>query len=185
MTMKPRWNFFIVIPLWAGISVLWPPHGYAADEKKRVPMPAASVQGNMTVELEYTLTVDGKVVDSSVGHEPLKYVQGKSQIIPGLERELAGLHVGDSKEVTVKPADGYGELDPAAFIEIPKAQLPKENTPQVGMVIGGTDPSGYPFRARVSEVKDQTVTLDLNHPLAGKILNFKVKILSINPAPEK
>ena len=144
---------------------------------------AAVVQDNMDVGIEYTLTVDGAVVDSTEGKEPFHYVQGRREVIPGLERELAGLHVGDTKQVVIAPADGYGEVDPSAFIEVKKGQLPADVTPELGMVLRGVNPDGQSFRAKVSEMKEDAVILDLNHPLAGKTLNFNVKIININPAP--
>ena len=173
-------RLILTLALVAGLLGFWAHVGYAAKDKK-ASMPA-SVQEHAVVELEYTLTVDGAVVDSSQSHGPLKYEHGTRQLIPGLERELTGLHVGDSKEVTVKPADAYGEVDPTAVTEIPKAKLPKDTVPKVGMVLGGRDRDGHPFRARIMEIKVQTVRMDLNHPLAGKQLNFKVKVLSIAPA---
>ncbi len=143
---------------------------------------AATIHDHMNVEMEYTLTADDKVVDSTQGREPFKYVHGQGQIIPGLEKQLTGLHVGDSKDITVSSKEGYGPIDPSAFVEVPKTQLPKEVKPEVGLVLRGVDPDGHQFRATIHEIKDQTVTLDLNHPLAGKTLMFKVKILSVSPA---
>jgi len=107
----------------------------------------------MTVGMEYTLLSDGAVVDSSEGKGPLHYVQGRRQIIPGLERQLVGLHVGDTKEVTVSPEEGYGKVDPTAVIEVAKSQLPPDATPTVGMVLRGMNPDGQSFRARVTEVR--------------------------------
>ena len=155
------------------------PVAHAAEEAAR----PTAVQENMDVGLDYTLTVEGKVVDSTDGKSPLHYIHGRGQIIPGLERQLVGLHVGDSKEVTVDPKDGYGPLDPAAIVEVKKDQLPKDITPSAGMVLRGVNPDGRSFRASVKAVKDTTVLLDLNHPLAGKTLVFKVKITDIKPAP--
>ena len=150
----------------------------AAQEESMPP----AVGDHMSVGMEYTLTSEGVVVDSTEGKEPFHYVQGQGQIIPGLERQLVGMHVGESKEVTVKPEEGYGTVDPAAIIEVKKEQLPKDVTPSVGMVLQGVNPDGQRFRARISEVKDHSVLLDLNHPLAGKTLVFKVKITDIAPA---
>ncbi|MBI4354362.1 MAG: peptidylprolyl isomerase [Candidatus Omnitrophica bacterium] len=132
--------------------------------------------------MDYTLTVDGEVVDQSPEGKPFQYIHGKGQIIPGLERQLTGLRVGDSGEITVTPEEGYGPVDPAAVVEIPKEQLPKTVTPEVGMALSGVDPEGRPFRARVKTIHDTTVTLDLNHPLAGKTLLFKIKVITITPS---
>ena len=153
------------------------PSAHAAEKHARSP----AVGDHMSVSMEYTLTSEGKVVDSTDGKEPFHYIHGQRQIIPGLERQLVGLHVGESKDVTVKPEEGYGAVDPAAVVEIKKEQLPKDVTPSVGMVLQGVNPDGQHFRARISEVKDQSVLLDLNHPLAGKTLVFKVKITDIAP----
>ena len=154
------------------------PRGFAEE----APPAAATVQDNMDVGLEYTLMVDGHVVDSTEGKDPFHYIQGHHQVIPGLERQLIGLHAGDSKNIVVKPEEGYGAADPSAIVEIPKAQLPKDATPAVGMMLSGTQPDGQSFHGKISEVKDNTVMLDFNHPLAGKTLNFKVKIATIVPA---
>jgi FKBP-type peptidyl-prolyl cis-trans isomerase SlyD len=140
-----------------------------------------AVSDNMVVQMEYLLTADGETVDQSPEGKPFQYTHGQGQIIPGLERQLAGLHVGDAKEVTVSPEEGYGPVDPNAVVEIPREQLPPTITPEAGMMLNGVDPEGRPFRARIKEVRDTTVTLDLNHPLAGKTLLFKVKIVSIAP----
>ena len=157
------------------------PASQAEAAPKEVPMVLA-VQDNMDVGMEYTLTAEGAVVDSTAGKSPFHYVQGRRQIIPGLERQLTGLHVGDSKEITVSPDEGYGPVDQSAFLEVPKAQLPKDVTPTIGMVLRGIDANGKTFRATVSEVKNDAAILNLNHPLAGKTLVFKVKITDLSPA---
>jgi FKBP-type peptidyl-prolyl cis-trans isomerase SlyD len=90
---------------------------------------------------------------------------------------------GESAEVSVNPEEGYGPVDPAAFIEIPRTQLPADVTPEVGMVLRGINPDGQNFQARIGELKEESAVLNLNHPLAGKTLNFKVKILDLSPAP--
>ena len=153
------------------------------QQKKEAPV-AATVQDGVTVQMDYTLTVEGKEMDSSKGHGPLSYVHGSGQIIPGLEKQLTGLHVGDEKEVTVKPEDGYGEVDPKATMDLPKTQLPPDLKPEVGQVLNGTDQSGRPVRATIMEVGKETVKLNLNHPLAGKTLVFKVKVVDVSPASQ-
>lgn len=170
------------IVLSMGQGTLWAADAAPVPEKpkKETPMPA-TIQDNMTVQLEYTLTSEGRVVDSTDGRGPFRYVHGKSQIVPGLERQLTGLHVGETKDVTVKPEEGYGPVNPSAFVEVPKEQLPPNITPAVGMTLRGTDPDGKTFRATIHEIKDKTVMLDLNHPLAGKTLQFKVKVVDIAP----
>lgn len=172
-------------------AALWTVAGGVAAEDAAAPASQApqqveaavgpSIQDNMDVSLEYVLTSEGITVDSTDGKEPFHYVHGRSQIIPGLEKQLAGLRIGDSKEVTVSPEDGYGQVDPEAFVEIPKEQLPKDVVPAEGMMLRGMSPEGKNFRAIIKAIKDNTVVLDLNHPLAGKTLNFKVTINEIKP----
>jgi FKBP-type peptidyl-prolyl cis-trans isomerase SlyD len=142
----------------------------------------ATVQPGSEVSFDYTLTDDGgKVVDSSKGKEPMPYVHGKGQIIAGLEKELAGMAVGAEKKVTVKPEDAYGPVDPRAFQEIPKETLPPEAL-KVGTMLMAQAPSGQGVPVRVHEIKDSTVVMDFNHPLAGKTLSFDVKITDIKVA---
>lgn len=131
------------------------------------------------VSFDYTLTVEGEVVDSSKERKPLEYTQGSGQIIPGLEKELLGLSIGDEKTVAVSPEEGYGEIDSKNFREVPKKSLPSELKPQIGMVLAMQGPSGGAVPVKISDVKEDSVILDLNHPLAGKTLNFEVKIVSV------
>jgi FKBP-type peptidyl-prolyl cis-trans isomerase SlyD len=128
--------------------------------------------------MHYTLTVDGEVVDSSQGGEPLAYVQGQGQIIPGLERQLEGLEVGDTKSAEVAPADGYGEADPERIQAVPKSNFREPDQLEAGIMVSGQTEQGT-FQARVAEVGDETVTLDFNHPLAGKTLSFQVEIVEV------
>ena len=131
------------------------------------------------VSIEYTLKLeDDSVVDSNVGAEPLVFVQGGAHIIPGLEKALEGLNVGDEKEVTVSPEEGYGPLSETAFVEVGKTEIP-EDAQVVGAQLQAENPKGEMVYPVVTEIKDETVILDFNHPLAGKELNFNVKILDI------
>jgi len=142
---------------------------------------APTVQGGATVQLDYTLTVEGKVVDSSKGGSPLSYVQGQGQLIPGLEKQLVGLKAGDTRSITVAPEEGYGPVDPKAFVEVSRKQLPPDATPEIGQALRGTGPDGRPFRATIFKVGPESVTLDLNHPLAGKTLFFDITVVSVAP----
>ncbi|MCS6926406.1 MAG: peptidylprolyl isomerase [Candidatus Binatia bacterium] len=137
------------------------------------------------VSLEYTLTLEDKTtVGSNVGQEPLVYTQGNHEIIPGLERQLVGLKAGESKRIEVSPAEGYGEIDPNRKQEVPKDRVPEEAR-KVGARLTGQGPDGQLLFARVAEVKENTIVLDLNHPLAGKKLIFDVKVLKIEDGEEK
>jgi FKBP-type peptidyl-prolyl cis-trans isomerase SlyD len=153
----------------------------AADTKQ-------TVTEGKNVSLEYTLTLDDKsLVESNVGKQPLIYTHGTRQIIPGLEKALEGLTVGDTKEVTVAPADGYGENDPKALQEVQKQLIPADAL-VVGARLQGKAPDGHMVYPRVAEIKDDTVVLDFNHPLAGKTLHFDVKVLDIKqeqPQPQE
>lgn len=139
------------------------------------------VKDGSVVTLEYTLTgEDGKVIESNKGKEPLKYTQGQRQIVPGLEKEIAGMKVGGEKHVKVKPEDGYGPVNPKAYQEFPKEKIPPEGL-KVGATLIARSPQGEALPVKVREIKEKTVVLDLNHPLAGKTLVFDVKVLDIQP----
>lgn len=144
--------------------------------------PQTVIQAGAEVSFDYTLTDEGgKVIDSSKGKAPMNYTHGKGQIIPGLEKEMAGMVVGAEKKVTVKPEDGYGPVNPQSFHEVPKDKLPPEAL-KVGMVLTAQGPQGQAVPVRVHEIKEKTVIMDFNHPLAGKTLSFNVKITGIKPA---
>ena len=135
------------------------------------------------VTLDYTLTVDNKEVETSVGKIPLTYVVGNRNIIPGLETQLNGMHMNEEKVINVAAKDAYGDVDPKAFKEFPKTSLPKGLAPKVGMVLQATAPDGSKFPTMISAINGDKVQLNFNHPLAGKELTFKVKILKIENAP--
>ncbi len=137
------------------------------------------VQAGRVVAMDYTLHVDGEKIDSSEGREPLEYLQGAGNIIPGLEREITGMEVGESKQVVVSPADGYGESDPEAFIEVPRSEFPSDIPLELGLELQVQDPSGNPMYARIDAITDESVRLDFNHPLAGKELHFSVQIVGL------
>ena len=137
------------------------------------------IENGKKVKINYTLTVDGDYVDGTDGREPFEYVQGKNQIIPGLERHLEGLGVGDEREVIVGPDDAYGVEDPNAYIEIAKSKMP-EGELELGMLVHATGPDGRQMVVRVAEIREETIVLNFNHPLAGKELHFKIVILEIS-----
>ena len=140
------------------------------------------VQDGQVVSMDYTLRVDGEVMDSSNGHEPLEFLQGAGNIIPGLEQELYGMSVGDSKLVIVQPEDGYGLVDPEAFVDFPREEFPANIPLEKGVEIQVTDENGHPMGARIHSVSDESVKLDFNHPLAGKQLHFDAKIVGLREA---
>lgn len=138
------------------------------------------IEEGKIIKMDYTLTVEGEVVDSSEGKEPLEYTQGQGMIIPGLEKELVGLKAGDKKQVTVAAAEAYGEVNPELLIEIPKDRLQGDIDPQAGMVLQMTASNGQPVAGVVKEVKEAVLLMDFNHPLAGQELNFDVTIVDVN-----
>lgn len=173
--MKPLRSFFTA----CAVALLFFSYDVFAQTAAK---PALAIQAGSLVAFDYTLTDEsGKVLDTSKGKEPMHYVHGKGQIIPGLEKELAGMTVGSQKKVTVKPEDGYGPVNPQAFQEIPKDKLPPEAL-KVGTVLTATGPQGQHVPVRVHEIKENTVVMDFNHPLAGKTLLFDIKITEIKPA---
>ena len=144
----------------------------------------AQIREGSQVALEYTLSDEaGTVIESNKGKQPMSYIHGKSQIIRGLEKELSGMKVGEEKKIQVKPEDGYGPVNPDAFQEVPKDKLPPEAL-KVGTMLMAQGPQGQGIPVRVHEIKDTTVIMDFNHPMAGKTLSFDVKISEIK-TPEK
>jgi FKBP-type peptidyl-prolyl cis-trans isomerase SlyD len=138
--------------------------------------PASTVQEGSIVSIEYTLTDEaGKVIESNVGKEPLAYIHGAGQIVHGLEKELYGMKVGEQKKIQVKPEEGYGIADPKAVQEVLREKIPAE-AQQVGATLMTKTADGRSIPMRVREIRDKTVIVDFNHPLAGKTLNFDVKV---------
>ncbi len=140
------------------------------------------VRDDVVVSLDYTLKVDGEVIDTSQGEEPLQFIQGRGQIIAGLENELYGMSVGDHKEVTVSPENGYGDVDPENFADIPRSEFPPEIPLSPGVELEMTDQDDDVLEATIVNVDSENVRLDFNHPLAGKDLHFSVEVLDLRVA---
>lgn len=138
-----------------------------------------TVSAGNHVSIEYTLTLeDEQVVDTNVGKDPLTFVQGENQIITGLEKKLEGMDIGESKQVEISPEGAYGQIDPEAIVKVEAEKLP-EKVKSVGAMVQAKTPKGEVLHGRVLEIEGEMVTVDFNHPLAGKALFFDVKILSI------
>ena len=137
------------------------------------------IEQGSKVKFDYTLTVDGKVADTSTGRGPLEYTHGAGQIIVGLEKELLGMNVGDKKSVDIAPEEGYGKVLEEAIRRVPKEAIAGAEHIKVGDMVGASN-AGHTFRAVVKEITDKEVVLDFNHPLAGKTLHFDVEIKEIN-----
>ena len=135
------------------------------------------------IRIEYTVKNDaGEIVDSSDGGPPLAYIHGTRSIVPGLERALTGLEVGDERDVVVAPADAYGERVPEAVMHLPRDFFPPGAQVSVGDIFEGEDDSGSRLPVRVIKVADDHVEVDANHPLAGETLHFHVAIREIRDA---
>jgi FKBP-type peptidyl-prolyl cis-trans isomerase SlyD len=137
-----------------------------------------TIKNGSRIRFHYTLKVEGQVMDSSDGGDPFDYVQGSNGIVPGLESQLDGLKVGDKKNIVVQPSDGYGVSDPGALQKVPKAAFNHPENLKVGDFVNGETAEGS-FQARVDAIDDEHITLDLNHPLADKTLDFQIEIVEI------
>ena len=127
--------------------------------------------------IEYTVkNSKGEVVDSNVGQAPLEFIAGQGQIIPGLEKEVEGMEVGEEKTVVVKADEAYGERNEEWVETLPKDQFEGIEL-QKGMTLYGQSPDGQTIAVTVKDFNDKEVTIDYNHPLAGEDLTFDVKIL--------
>lgn len=137
------------------------------------------IEDGRTVSIEYSLFLeDGTLIDSNVGREPFTYVQGEHQVISGIESGLKGLKEGDNTKLEVPPEDGYGLVDFGAFKEVSKDKIPPDSL-EVGTMLEARDEEGASIPVRIHEIKDATVVLDFNHPLAGRKLIFEVKVLKV------
>jgi len=141
-----------------------------------------TIQQDSVVTLHYTLKDDaGKVIDSSAGGEPLSYLHGHGNLVPGLERELTGKAAGDKLNVSVEPAQGYGDRDERLVQRIPRRALSGVGNVRVGMRLRADTEQG-PIAVRVTHIVGDMVTVDGNHPLAGQNLNFEVEITEVRAA---
>jgi len=146
-----------------------------------------NIAADTVVGIHYTLTNSaGEVIDTSSGSEPMYYLHGHDNIVPGLERKLSGQAIGTKMKVTVLPADGYGERDARGEQKVPREAFPPNVELEPGMQLALRDPSGQIVPLWVSKVENDVVHVDLNHPLAGETLQFDVEIVSIRAAtPEE
>ncbi|MCT2529564.1 peptidylprolyl isomerase [SAR92 clade bacterium H921] len=145
-----------------------------------------TIKENSAVSFHYTLTDDdGQTLDSSAGKDPLAYLHGAGNIIPGLENALAGKKIGDSMVVAVTAAEGYGEVQQELIQEVPRDAFQGVDSIEVGMQFEAQTGQGGSVPVTVTAVTEELVTVDGNHPLAGKNLNFDVSIESVREATEE
>ncbi|MBE1283806.1 MAG: peptidylprolyl isomerase [Rhodobacteraceae bacterium] len=139
------------------------------------------VKNGDTVRIHYTGTLkDGSVFDSSEGRDPLEFKAGAGQVIPGMDNEMAGMKVGEKKTLNIPCEQAYGPINPAARQAIPREGIPDDIPLELGTQLQMQTPDGQALPVTVVEVDEATVTLDANHPLAGKDLIFEIELVSIN-----
>jgi peptidylprolyl isomerase len=137
-------------------------------------------QPGTTVSIHYTGTLsDGTTFDSSEGRDPLTFKMGEGEIIPGLESALSGMEVGDKKQVTIASEEAYGPHRPEAIQQVPRESVPDHIPLDLGTQLQVQTPDGRALPVTVTEVTEEQVTLDANHPLAGKDLIFDVELVSV------
>jgi FKBP-type peptidyl-prolyl cis-trans isomerase SlyD len=140
------------------------------------------IEKNRVVQIHYTLRDDqGVVIDSSSGRDPLTYLHGQGNIIPGLEQALAGKAAGDSFDVTVPPAEGYGQRDDRLVQIIPRSKFAEGAELAPGMQVRASGPQGARL-VMITKVERDFVTVDANHPLAGRMLHFSVEVAAVRKA---
>jgi FKBP-type peptidyl-prolyl cis-trans isomerase SlyD len=133
------------------------------------------------VTFEYTVfDENGAFLESNKGETPVTYTHGKHEIIPALEKGLSDMEVNEERTIRLVPEEAFGPVNPEGFKEVSRDNVPVEDL-EVGALLEARGPGGEELTLRVHEIKDQTVVLDLNHPLAGRTLNFGVKVLDIKP----
>lgn len=132
------------------------------------------------IKVEYTGTFeDGKVFDTSEGRSPLEFEVGAGKIIKGFDNAVVGMKKGEEKTIKLSPKDAYGDHNPQLVKKVPRDKLPQEQEPKPGMMLALGLPDGRKLPAMITEVNDSEITIDLNHPLAGKTLIFRIKIIDI------
>ncbi|EIJ40278.1 FKBP-type peptidyl-prolyl cis-trans isomerase [Galbibacter orientalis] len=140
----------------------------------------SQVKENDTVKVHYTgKLVDGQVFDSSLEREPLEFKLGEGQLIPGFENGILNMAVNEKKTINIPSSEAYGEVRQELLQEIPKNELPEDIKPEVGMGLVSRTPEGREIQLVVADVKDESIVVDANHPLAGKDLIFEIEVLEI------
>lgn len=133
-----------------------------------------------TVRIHYTGTLsDGTRFDTSEGREPLEFALGEGQVIPGFDKAVEGMAVGDSKSVSIPPAEAYGDKHEQLVQDVPKSALPDNVDPEVGLRLQSQAPDGQVINLVVTAVADDSITVDGNHPLAGQTLEFEIDLVEI------
>ena len=133
-----------------------------------------------TVKIHYTGTLDdGSQFDSSAGRDPLEFEVGSGQVIPGFDKAVEGMAVGDSKNVRIEPDEAYGPRHEQLVQEVDRSLLPDDLDPREGMTLQSNSPDGQTMQFMVTAVAEETITVDANHPLAGEVLSFDIELVEI------
>ncbi|MEI6891655.1 MAG: peptidylprolyl isomerase [Pontiella sp.] len=139
------------------------------------------IEKGQQVKIHYTGTLeDGKQFDSSAGRDPLEFEMGAGMVIPGFEKGVADMAVGEKKNIYIPVAEAYGEVREELLMAFERAQLPDDLEPEIGMMLQMQGPQGQPMPVTITAVDDEKVTLDANHQLAGQNLNFELELISVN-----
>jgi len=142
-----------------------------------------TIAAGMVVTMHYKLALDGgQVVDDSTGEEPLVYLHGAQNIVPGLEEEMTGKSVGETFEVSVPAEKGYGARHAEAVQSVPRSAFPEGAELEAGIQFQATDENDRPIMGTIEEVTEDKVKVDFNHPLAGHQLNFSIEVVGVRPA---
>jgi FKBP-type peptidyl-prolyl cis-trans isomerase SlyD len=148
-------------------------------------MATEKIDNGVVVSIAYVLKVDGQEIERAESTDPIDYLHGASNIVPGLEKALTGHKAGDRVSVTVAPQDGYGAYDKEEVERVARQDIPGAENLKKGDVIEMEDDEGYIYEASVVEVTKDAVVLDFNPPLAGKTLNFDVEVISLREADQE
>jgi FKBP-type peptidyl-prolyl cis-trans isomerase 2 len=143
---------------------------------------AAGAKKGDKVTLEYTgMLSDGTVFDASSKHDkPLQFEVGGGRVIPGFDKAVTGMKLGEEKKFTIAPAEAYGEVNPKLIKKVSRKEIPQDREPEVGMSLVMGTPEGRQMQALITVVTPEYIMLDLNHPLAGKALTFQIKVIKIS-----
>lgn len=140
-----------------------------------------AIEKDVVVTLNYSLEVNGQEIDSG----PIQFIQGHGNIIPGLENQIQGMTLNQEKEVRVRAEDAYGDYDPELEVEVSLKSFPEDFEIKLGQPMRLQDSQGHVFTGVAVAITDETVKMNLNHPLAGKDLVFKTKVIDLRPATEE
>ena len=136
------------------------------------------IETGKSVRVEFTATSGGHVVESTAGRPPLYYVHGDGRVLPGFQKKLEGHKEGDELEFELSPEEAYGPFRDEAVIEIPKSEVPQRDL-KPGMILQETQPDGTVKVGRVQEIRESGIVMNFNHPMAGKTLHYKIRVVSV------